>query len=296
MPTGNTHIKQNTTDQVTSDSGDRFGIGITIQHNEHSHDHLQSHSSSHHMDQSTLVFFTLNDLKQGKTLPVYFRGNNPSNSPQFLPRDEADSLPFSLSKLDFLLQYFGFGRGSSQATAMENTLRECEVKPIKGETKFCATSLESMLDFVHEMIGVNIQVQVLNTQNLEKSTNNVLQNYTIVDEPREVPAPKMVACHTMPYPYVIYYCHYQKSESKVFQVPLQGETRNKNKNKNKNDVEAVAVCHMDTSQWSESHVSFKVLGIKPGSSPVCHFFPADNLVWVPLSNIHMGVENQLFAI
>ncbi|KNA03061.1 hypothetical protein SOVF_212750, partial [Spinacia oleracea] len=56
-------------------------------------------------------------------------------------------------------------------------------------------------------------------------------------------------------------------------------------NNNNNIVEAVAVCHMDTSQWSPNHASFRVLKIKPGSSPVCHFFPADNLVWVPSFDI-----------
>uniref|UniRef100_A0A803MBX3 BURP domain-containing protein n=1 Tax=Chenopodium quinoa TaxID=63459 RepID=A0A803MBX3_CHEQI len=85
----------------------------------------------------------------------------------------------------------------------------------------------------------------------------------------------MVACHTMPYPYVVYLCHFQESESKVFQVSLRGEDNNI-------VHEAVAVCHMDTSQWSPDHASFWVLGIKPGSSPVCHFFPTDNLVWVPI--------------
>ncbi|MCI83693.1 BURP domain-containing protein, partial [Trifolium medium] len=39
-------------------------------------------------------------------------------------------------------------------------------------------------------------------------------------------------------------------------------------------VEAMAVCHLDTSQWTPSHVSFQVLGVTPGSSSVCHFFPA----------------------
>lgn len=77
----------------------------------------------------------------------------------------------------------------------------------------------------------------------------------------------------MPYPYAVFYCHYQESESKVFRVSLTGENGDK--------VEAIGVCHIDTSQWSRNHVAFKVLGIKPGSTPVCHFFPEDNFVLVP---------------
>lgn len=243
----------------------------------HANHHHQGHSTTPHMDHSVLVFFTPKDLMVGNTIPVFFRGSRnsaSSSSPHFLPREEVELIPFSLSKLPFLLQHFGFSPASSQAKAMEDTLKQCLIiKPIQGETKFCATSLESMLDFVHEIFGSRTNFKALSTQNFAKS-GSVLQNYTIVYEPREVLAPKMVACHTMPYPYVVYYCHHQESESKVFQVSLRGENET-------NIVEAAAVCHMDTSQWSPNHASFRVLGINPGSSPICHFFPADNLVWVP---------------
>lgn len=251
-----------------------FDHGVMMETN---HESIQSHStSSHsHMDHSVLVFFTPKDLKVGKVLSVYFRPD-PSTPPHLLPRDEAQLIPFSASELPFLLQVFGFSRGSPQAKAMEDTLRQCELKPIQGETKYCATSLESMLEFAESMLMTKFRG--LNTRHMTKSGANHLKNYTIIDEPREVFAPKMVACHTMPYPYAVFYCHYHESESKVFQVMLRGE------NNGGELVEAIAVCHMDTSQWSHNHVSFQVLGIKPGSSPVCHFFPADNLVWVPVFN------------
>jgi len=237
--------------------------------------HVHAHPSSHmdHMDASLMVFFFIEDLKVGKTIPIYFPKRDPSSSPHFLPREESNSIPFSLESLPHLLQIFSFPQDSPQAKAMEDTLRECELKPIKGESKLCATSLESMLDFVNEIFGFHSQIKVLSTTHFTKSTAR-LQNYTILKKPVETPAPKMVACHTMPYPYAIFYCHYQESESKVFKVLLEGE--------NGERADAVAVCHLDTSQWSPSHVSFGVLGIEPGSKPVCHFFPADNLVWIAL--------------
>ncbi|KAK2392831.1 BURP domain-containing protein BNM2A [Trifolium repens] len=86
-------------------------------------------------------------------------------------------------------------------------------------------------------------------------------------------SPKIVACHTVPYPHAVFYCHSQESENRVYKVLLGGENGDK--------VEAMVVCHMDTSQWAPSHVSFQVLGVTPGSSSVCHFFPADNYIWVP---------------
>ncbi|KAJ7967340.1 BURP domain-containing protein [Quillaja saponaria] len=239
-------------------------------------EHINSHHSTHmhHMDPSIKVFFTMKDLKVGKRMTIYFPKRDPATSPHFLPREEADSVPFSLKELPYLLQKYNFLRDSPQAKAMEDTLRECESKPIKGETKFCATSLESMLDFTHSIFGLMSQFNVLSTIHLTKSSTN-FQNYTFLDIPEEISAPKIVACHTMPYPYAVFYCHNQESESKVYEVSLGGD--------NGDRVKAVVVCHLDTSNWGHNHSSFRVLGIEPGTSPVCHFFPADNLVYVPKS-------------
>ena len=44
-------------------------------------------------------------------------------------------------------------------------------------------------------------------------------------------------------------------------------------------VDAVAVCHADTSGWNPKHVAFQVLNVKPGTVPVCHFLPQDHVVW-----------------
>lgn len=225
-----------------------------------------------HMDPSAMVFFTLKDLKIGKTMPVYFRKRDPSTYPQALSREEADSIPFSLKQLPYLLQFFSISDDSPLAEAMAGTLSHCEVPPIEGETKICATSLESMLDFVQGTFGLETKFQVLSTKFLTKSTTN-FQNYTILQLPKPILSPKMVACHIMPFPYAIFYCHSQVTENKLFRVSLGGD--------NGDRVEAVSVCHMDTSHWSRDHASFRVLGIEPGSSHVCHFFQADNIVYIP---------------
>ncbi|KAL9296429.1 hypothetical protein ACSQ67_022325 [Phaseolus vulgaris] len=234
-------------------------------HTEHEHEHVHSH-----MDPSVMVFFTFKDLKVGKTMEVYFPKRDPATSPKLWPREEADSLPFSLNQLPNLLKVFSFSPNSPQAKAMEDTLRECESKPIKGEEKFCATSLESMLDFTQTILGFTHDLQVLTTSHLTKSSVT-FQNYTL-ENIVEIPASKMVACHTMPYPYTVFYCHSQESENKIYRVGLGGE--------NGDRVEAMVVCHMDTSQWGHSHVSFQVLKVEPGTTSVCHFFPADNLILV----------------
>ncbi|XP_024021317.1 BURP domain-containing protein BNM2A isoform X2 [Morus notabilis] len=246
-------------------------------HDHHQSDHPKSHM--HHMDSNNvnMVFFTMEDMEVGKTMPIYFPKIDPSTSPHLLPRDEASSIPFSLKQLPNLLKKFSFSKDSPQGSAMEDTLKQCESPPIKGETKFCATSLESMIDFIRRIFGDD-SFSVVATNFFTKSSTT-FQNYTILEMPKEVFSPKMVACHTLPYPYAIYYCHYLECENKVYKILLGGENGDK--------VEAVAVCHMDTSQWGRNHVSFRILKTEPGTFPVCHFFPAEHLVWVPISPTSM---------
>ncbi|CAK8568934.1 unnamed protein product [Lathyrus sativus] len=243
---------------------------LKIQHNHHHHQ--QHNHMTHNIDPSLMVFFTLKDLKVGKKMQIYFPKRDPSTSPKLWSKEEAESLPFSSNQLSYLLKFFSFSPNTPQAMAMENTLQECESKHIKGEVKFCATSLQSMLEFTQNTLGSNSEIQVYATLHKTKSSVT-FQNYTIVEILMEILAPKMVACHTVPYPFAVFYCHSQESENRVYKVLLGGENGDK--------VEAMVVCHMDTSQWAPSHVSFQVLGVTPGSSSVCHFFPADNYIWIP---------------
>ncbi|XP_022749230.1 BURP domain-containing protein BNM2A-like [Durio zibethinus] len=234
-----------------------------------------SHVLAHmeHLDPSLNIFFKIDDLKVGKTTAIYLPSKDFSVSPHLLSREEANSIPFSSTKLPQLLEFFSFSKDSTQAKAMDYTLKQCEFEPPKGEIRFCATSLESMLDFVRSVFGLDSHLKVLTTTFLEKPTA-FLQNYTILGMPKQIRTSRIIACHTLPYPYAVFYCHSQKSETRLFQVSLGAE--------NGDRVQAPAVCHMDTSQWDHDHVSFRLLKIKPRSSPVCHFFPPDNLVWVPL--------------
>ncbi|KAK6946222.1 BURP domain [Dillenia turbinata] len=240
-------------------------------HERHVHDHTSSHMNP--VDPSTQIFFNFKDLQVGNKIPVYFPNKDPSASPHFLTREKADSIPFSSAQLSYLLDLFSFPQGSPQAKAVEDTLRHCERQPLEGETKFCATSLESMLDSARKILGLESQLKVLTTTHLTKSSKTKLaQDYSILEDPKEIRAPKIIGCHPVPYPYAVFYCHCQESDNKLFEVSLGGE--------NGDRLKASAICHMDTSQWDGDHVAFRLLQIEPGTSPVCHFFPEDNLVWV----------------
>lgn len=78
---------------------------------------------------------------------------------------------------------------------MEETLKICESKPIKKAIKFCATSLESLLDFVYTIIELKTNFKALTTVQLTKSSSSSsLQNYETLEVPEKIPTPKMVTC------------------------------------------------------------------------------------------------------
>ncbi|XP_047268897.1 BURP domain protein USPL1-like [Capsicum annuum] len=149
------------------------------------------------------------------------------SSVKFFPKEVADTIPFSLKELPNLLHCFSFSEYSPQAKAIKDVLRLCELeKPMKGETKYCATSAEEMLNFFQGIMGEKTQIKALSTIanfSVEHSITTV-QNYTILDVPQEVAAPKMVACHIAPCAYPIFYCHHTVGdERKVFKVSLRNE-------------------------------------------------------------------------
>ncbi|XP_062108850.1 BURP domain-containing protein 17-like [Humulus lupulus] len=254
----------------------------------HMHEHSSSHNEGHmhmghgnhmqtqpsaNMDRTDAFkqgFFIPNDLSAKKVMALHFPIEDHS---RFLPKEVADSIPFSISQLPNLLQLFSIIKGSSEAKDMEETIRDCRIKPIDGEIKSCATSLESMVEFVRGILGSRVNFNLLSTTHPTMATA-FMQNYTVLEVPKEVLAPKMVVCHPVPYPYAVFFCHHFGTETKVFQASLGG--------KNGNNVDAVAICHMDTSDWDPDHILFQQLGVKPGvSSPVCHFLPENHLVWIP---------------
>ncbi|XP_062079949.1 BURP domain-containing protein BNM2A-like [Humulus lupulus] len=252
-------------------------------HNVDDHGPSSSSSSHTHLDRSTLqqsVFLNINDIKVGLTKPIYFPKKKKA-SPPFLGRQilgDPNSILFSSEQLPNFLRLFSVPQGSPQAKAMEFTLQMCESNPIKGETKMCATSFDSMLEFVRGMFGLDGLGHGFThlTTTFYNDSNTMYQNYTVLEDLREIPTPKMVACHLMEFPYAVYGCHSMAKDRKLFKVSLSGHMGDR--------VETIVVCHMDTSLWDSDHPSFKALGFGPGMGPVCHFFPDHtNFVWLPSS-------------
>nr|XP_010911738.3 BURP domain-containing protein 3 [Elaeis guineensis] len=184
-----------------------------------------------------------------------------------LPRQAADSIPFSSAKLPEILSRLSITPNSIEAKAMKKTLQDCEEPAIEGETKYCATSVEAMVDFSTSSLGTR-DVQALSTAVDREGTPK--QVYSI-SKVQKQPCSKVVICHGENYAYAVFYCHMMSSEA--YKVSMVGKDGTK--------VEGVAVCHTDTAGFNPEHYAFKVLNVKPGTVPICHFPPQGDIVWTP---------------
>ena len=215
-------------------------------------------------DPNVALFFLEKDMHFGKTMNLNFRDK--SSKVTFLPRQVANSIPFSSNKLPEIFDEFSVKPGSLEAQIIRKTIKECEAPEIKGEEKYCATSLESMIDFSTSKLGK--QVQAIST---EADNQSQMKSYT-VQGVKEMTGEKSVVCHKQNYAYAIFYCHATQT-TRAYTVSLKSDDGT--------EVKAVAVCHTDTSAWNPKHLAFQVLKVKPGTVPVCHFLPQNHIVWVP---------------
>lgn len=216
-----------------------------------------------HDDPNVALFFLEKDMHPGSTMNLHFPENTETSN--LLPRQVAKNIPFSSKKMPEILSQFSVKPGSEEAEIMKNTIEECEEPQIQGEEKYCATSLESMVDFSTSKLGKN--VQAISTE-VENPTQ--MQQYKIEAGAKKMGGDKSVACHKQNYAYAVFYCHETKT-TRAYTVPLKGADGTKAK--------AVAVCHTDTSAWNPKHLAFQVLKVKPGTVPICHFLPQDHIVW-----------------
>ncbi|CAN4076564.1 unnamed protein product [Withania somnifera] len=178
--------------------------------------------------------------------------DNPNVALFFLEKDlhqgKADSIPFSSDKMPEILNHFSVDPDSEEVQIMKQTVQECEEPGIKGEEKYCATSLESVVDFSTSKLGDKEtpmqKYTILGAKKLGENNNNG----------------KSVVCHKQNYAYAVFYFH-KTETTESYMISLVGADGTK----------AVAVCHKDTPAWNRKHLAFKLLKVTPGSVPVCHF-------------------------
>ncbi|KAL3498376.1 hypothetical protein ACH5RR_041108 [Cinchona calisaya] len=217
-----------------------------------------------HDSPNVALFFLQKDLHRGTSMNLQFVKS--ANTASFLPRKIADSIPFSSNYVPEIFNQFYVKPESLEAEIITKAIKECEEPGIKGEEKYCATSLESMVDFSTSKLGKNVQAV-----STEAEKDIKAQKYGIVDVKKLNDNAKAVACHKQNYAYAVFYCHTTQTTD-AYMVSLVGADGKKAK--------VVAVCHKDTAGWNPKHLAFQVLKVKPGTVPVCHFLPEDHVVWV----------------
>uniref|UniRef100_M8BXT2 Uncharacterized protein n=1 Tax=Aegilops tauschii TaxID=37682 RepID=M8BXT2_AEGTA len=122
-----------------------------------------------------------------------------------------------------------------------------------GETKRCATSAEDMLDFAVEMLWDNVAVR--STESAAGSSWDI--RIGRVAGVAGGHATRSVSCHQSMFPYLVYYCHSVPS-MRVYEAEILATDSGWKINR------GVAICHLDTSDWSPGHGAFAALGGKPG--------------------------------
>ncbi|XP_058002208.1 BURP domain-containing protein 5-like [Hevea brasiliensis] len=210
------------------------------------------------------IFFLYDDLLPHKNMTLNFTKSNKTSN--FLPRKIAETIPFSSNMLPQILKYFSIEPSSKEAQTAKRTIEDCEAPNIRGENKYCATSLESLVDFVITKFGKKVQALAN-----EAEKKNKEQEYTILKGIKMI-GDNQIVCHKQRYAYAVFYCH-TINAMKAYTIPLEGVDGSKAK--------AIAVCHTDTSAWNPKHIAFQILKVKPGGPPICHFVNSDTIVWVP---------------
>ncbi|KAI3986888.1 hypothetical protein MKX01_014589 [Papaver californicum] len=218
------------------------------------------------------LFFLEKDLYPGAKMNLHFVVSTPRGT-TFLSQKLAKVTPFSSNKLPEILNQFSISPKSEEVEVINETIMDCEEPAIENEEKYCANSLESLVDYGTSKFGKNVNVLTTEIVGDEgKRTQMRKQQYVVSTGIRQIVSDNLVACHSLPYLYAIFYCHETSAHTaQAHMVPLVGADGTK--------IKATAVCHKDTSKWDPDHVAFQVLKVKPGTVPICHFLTEDNIVW-----------------
>ncbi|CAL4905334.1 unnamed protein product [Urochloa decumbens] len=186
-----------------------------------------------------------------------------------LPRDAEEKLP--LGSLEDTFAMFNITPGSAEAEEVDDTLHGCQERPIPGEQKVCAMSIEDVVLAATRMLGITSTGGVWAAASALPSAGLPRQSY-VVWRVVGLPGERLVACHIEAFPYAVYRCHMSERSSRAYVISLQGFRGGP-------EVDMAAICHLDTSDWDPAHPAFKLLHTHPGGAPVCHFLPYANLVF-----------------
>ena len=211
------------------------------------------------------TFFRLSMLKKGEVMGMpEIKDDMPKRS--FLPRTVLSKLPLSTMELK---KVFRVEDNSTMEAIIVKSLSACDRAPSQGEIKRCVGSAEDMIDFAVLVLGRNVTVR--STENINGSKQNIMiGSVKEIDSGKEMQ--QAVSCHQSMFPYLLYYCH-SVPKVQVYEVDMLDLNSKAKIN------HGVAICHMNTSDWSPSHEAFLALGSGPGRIEVCHWIYENDLIW-----------------
>lgn len=158
------------------------------------------------------------------------------------------------------------------------TLDTCDhPRTLPGQKAGCATSLESLTELASSLHGTH-NVRAFSAANLPidaAGTPALRGMYNVTAVRKLSDSQEIVTCHDLTYPYTVYYCH-TANPTAAYTVTLEsvdGATAPE-------VMEALAVCHLDTSRWSPKNPFFEMHNLKPGDVAVCHFLTKLSIIWV----------------
>jgi len=242
------------------------------------HHHAHAHNHNSNKQHQANVFFFHDMLRPGSVITPTIP---PTTSlPALLPRRVADSIPFSTRRLSDIVAMFT--PASLQVTReIRWTLDTCEhPRTLPGQSTGCATSLESLAELPTSLLGTpNVRAFSAANLPLEAPGTRALRGRYNVTAVRKVSGESsaIVTCHDLTYPYAVYYCH-TANPTAAYSVTL---TSVEDATVAPSTMEALAVCHLDTSKWSPKNPFFELHNLKPGEVTVCHFLTKLSIIWVP---------------
>ena len=90
-----------------------------------------------------------------------------------------------------------------------------------------------------------------------------------------------VTCHSMSFPFALFYCH-AVNPTRIYEVTLKVENGIVSAMQRMSPVvQALVVCHVNTSGFDPKLNYWVKLGLKPGQASVCHFLTRGDVLWTP---------------
>ncbi|XP_051198004.1 uncharacterized protein [Lolium perenne] len=247
--------------KISASEGEKAGGG-------HVHVHTHGHRSRRIAD----VFFFHDMLRPGTVMTPTIPPT--SSLPALLPRHVANSIPFSAKRFPDIVAMFA-PASLAIAGEMRWTLDTCEhPRPLPGQKAGCATSIESLAELTASLLGTRDVLAFSADMPLEVADTSALRaRHNVTAARRLSTSLEVVTCHDLTYPYAVFYCH-TSNPTAAYMVTLESQDGAAPA------MEALAVCHLDTSQWSPENPFFKLHSVSPGEVAVCHFLSKLSTIWV----------------